>query len=271
MNGSEWKPILPEWDDFLKTPMSFADVRLFFGDQGQGKSITAVASAIDDYYQYLTHIVSPEGELLKACALNEGEQIYLEAPIKDGGMGLRYNSLKHMRVFNDEGIESKIVSVPSNFIVLSPVRVFANRAMYGIRYMYADLEHLIGYINTPLMTNGWVILSESVLIDKRDTMTSVGKFMAWFGAECRKRHLRMVIDSQYPSMVQSRFHLFATTRVECSFDEETTIVSLEVNKNSPVMSSTSYMSYPYRRFFDTDEHMDIPQYRIDKAMETIVG
>jgi len=270
MNGN-WQPVPPEWDNFLKTPMSFADVRLFFGDQGQGKSITAVASAIDDYYLYLTHVVSPEGELLKARALNEEEQVYLEAPLKDGGMGLKYNNLKHMRIFNDDGTKSKIVSVPSNFVVLSPVRVFANRMMYGIRYMYADLEHLIGYINTPLMTNGWVLLSESVLVDKRDTMTSVGKFMVWFGAECRKRHLRMVIDSQYPSMVQSRFHLFATTRVECSYDEDTTIVTLDVNKNSPMMSSTSYVSFPYRRFFKTDEHMNIPQGKIDKALATVVG
>ena len=121
------------------------------------------------------------------------------------------------------------------------------------------------------MTNGWVLLSESVLVDKRDTMTSVGKFMVWFGAECRKRHLRMVIDSQYPSMVQSRFHLFATTRVECSYDEDTTIVTLDVNKNSPMMSSTSYVSFPYRRFFKTDEHMNIPQGKIDKALATVVG
>jgi len=59
INGSAWRPVPLEWENFLKTPMTYADVRLFFGDQGQGKSITAVASAIDDYYLYLTHVVSP--------------------------------------------------------------------------------------------------------------------------------------------------------------------------------------------------------------------
>lgn len=271
MNGGTWYPIPPEWENFINTPMSFADVRLFFGDQGQGKSITAVASMVDDVYQYVTHIVSPEGEIIKAHALNEEEQAFLQAPMKDGGLGILYDHLKYMRIFNDDGTKSKIVSVPVNYVVLSPVKVFANRTLYGLRYMKTGFEELIAYINTPLMTNGWVVISESVLVDKRDTGTLVGKFMVWFAAECRKRHLRMVIDSQYPSMVQSRFHLFATTRVECSYDSDSMIVSLDVNKNSPIMNSTTYYSYHYRRFFNTDEHMEIPQGRIDKALETVVG
>lgn len=269
--GYIWQETPPEWSEFLKTPMSFADIRLLFGDQRQGKSITAVASVIDDYYQYLTHVVSPEGEVLNANALSEREQEYLEAPVNKGGLGLYYNHLKHMRIFNDDGTKSKIVSVPSNYKVLSSVKVFANFHLYGIRFMFSGLEMLISYINEPLMTNGWIVLDESVLTDKRDTSTLVGKFMVWFGAQCGKRHLRMVIASQYANMIQSRFHLFATTRVECSYDADTAIVSLEVNKSSPVMGSTNYLSTPYRKYFDTNEIVPIPQYRIDKAMETIVG
>jgi len=269
--GKTWQEVPSEWAEFLRTPMTYADVRLFFGDQGQGKSITKVACVIDDVYKYVTHIVSPDGEFVKAHSLDEMEQAYLETPIKDGGMGVKYNHLKHMRIFNDDGTKSKIVSVPPTYSVLSPIKVFANRTFYGIRYMPFDLEQFISYINTPLMTNGWVVLSESVLISKKDTMTYVGRFMEWFGAECRKRHLRMAVDMQYRRMLQSVFHLYATTNIECSYDAETTIVTLGVNNSSPVMQDVEYVSYPYRRFFDTDEIMGIPQYRIDKAMETIVG
>lgn len=270
-NIHQWQEIPPEWDYFLKTPMDYADIRLFFGDQGQGKSITTVACVIDDVYKYVTHIVSPEGEMVKANALNESEQIYLQSPISKGGLGIRYNNLKHMRIFNDDGTKSKIVAIPPTYSILSPVKVFANRTFYGIKYMPFDLGQFISYINTPLMTNGWIVLSESVLISKKDTMSHVGRFMEWFGAECRKRHLRMAVDMQYRKMLQSTFHLYATTNVECSYDPETTIVTLDVNDSSPTMASTSYLSYGYRRFFNTDEHMEIPQYRIDKAMEVIVG
>jgi len=269
--GYVWQEVPPAWEEFLRTPMEYADIRLYFGDQRQGKSITAVASVIDDYYQHLTHVVSPDGEFVKAHALNETEQAYLEAPIEDGGMGIKYNHLRHMRIFNDEGTKSKIVKVPSNYVVLSPVKVFANFHFYGIRFVYTDLENLISYINTPLMTAGWVVLDESVLTDRRDTSTLVGKFMVWFGAQCGKRHLRMIIASQYANMIQSRFHLFATTRAECSYDPDTSIVTLSVNKTSPIMSSTDYVSAPYRRFFNTNEIVPIPQHKINRAMETVVG
>lgn len=267
----DWQPTPLEWAEYVSTPMSFADVRLFFGDQGQGKSISATACAIDNYYHYLVYVISPEGETLKAKSLNQEEKLYLQAPVLAGGLGIAYDNLKHVKVFNNDCTKSKIIALPQEYMVQSPVKIFANRTLYGIRYMYTDEEHLIGYINSPLMTNGWVILSESVMLDKRDTMTGAGKFMAWFGAECRKRHLRMAIDSQYPSMMQSRFHLFATSRVECSYDEDTTIVTLDVNGNSPVMESTSYVSYKYRRFFDTDEHMKIAQGKINKAVATVAG
>lgn len=269
--GNEWHETPPEWLEFLKTPMSFADIELYFGDQGQGKSISTVARVIDDAVRFVTHVVSPEGEFVKAHALNLQEQDYLEAPVEEGGLGLEYSNLRHMRIFNDDGTKSKIVAVPTDYSIVSPVKVFANRTFYGIKYAPFDLELFISYINTPLMTNGWLVLSESVLISKKDTMSYVGRFMEWFGAECRKRHMRMAVDMQYRKMLQSTFHLYATTTVECSYEPETTRVFLDVNKSSPVMSSTDYVSYPYRRFFNTDEHMDIPQYRIDKAMEVITG
>lgn len=267
----QWEEMPSEWEAYLNTPMTFADTRLFFGDQGQGKSITTVACVIDDVYNYITHVVSPQGEIIKANALNESEQLFLEAPQSKGGLGIRYSHLKHIRIFNDDGTKSKIVAIPPTFIVLSPVKVFTNRTFYGIRYMPFDIAQFIQYINTTLMTNGWVVLSESVLLGRKDTMSYVGRFMEWFGAECRKRHLRMAVDMQYRKMLASIFHLYATTNVECSYDPETTIVALDVNDSSPTMNSTQYVSYPYRRFFNTDELMNIPQYRIDRAMEGIVG
>lgn len=268
---SQWQPIPQEWEEYLKNPMSYADVRLFFGDQRSGKSISAVACVIDDYYKYATHAVSPEGEVLKVRALNEMEQKYLQASVKSGGMGIRYDHLRHMRVFNDDGTRSKIAEIPQEFTVLSPVKVFANRTLYGIRYVPFDVVKFLSYINTDLMTAGWFILSESVLINKKDTMSNMGRFMEWFGAECGKRHLRMIVDMQYRRMLQSIFHLYATTTVECTYDSETTRVYLEVNNSSPEMQTGDYISYPYRRFFNTDELMAIPQHRIDRAIAGIVG
>ena len=266
-----WNETSPEWEEFLRTPMSFADIRLFFGDQGKGKSISANACMLDDYFQYATQAVSPDGEVLKIRALTKHEQLYLESPIKDGGCGLEYDNLKHFRLFSDDGEKSKIVAIPSDYYILSPVKVFANRTLFGIRYVAFDLEKFIAYINTPLMTNGWLVLSESVLIGKKDPMSHVNTFMQWFGAECRKRHIKMAVDMQYRNQLQPIFHLYATTIVECGYDADTTVVTLDVNKKSPIMNSTSYVSRKYRRFYLSDEHMNIPQYKINRALATVVS
>ncbi len=269
-NGVEgWHEVSPEWTEFINTPMNYADIRLFFGDQGKGKSITTVACVIDDVYQYANYAISPQGEMLKVRALNEKEQAYLESPTKQGGCGIIYDNLRHMRVFNDDETESKIIAIPSDYYILSPIKIFANRTFYGIRYAPFDLETFIAYINSDLMTNGWVVLSESVLIGKQDPTSHLSTFMKWFGAECRKRHLRMAVDMQYRNQLQPIFHLYSTTVVECDYDPETTTVTLDVNKNSPIMTSTDYISKKYRRFFKTDERTNIPQYKINRALDVV--
>lgn len=267
----KWQEIPLEWEASLKIPMNFADVRLFFGDPGSGKSMSTVACVIDDVFNYVTHVVTPEGEMIKANALNEEEQMFLEAPQSKGGMGIRYNHLRHMRIFNDDGTKSKIVKIPTNYTILSPVKVFANRTFYGIRYAPFDLESFMQYINTPLFTNGWIVLTESVLLGKEDWQSYVARFLRWFGATCRIRHMHMAVDMQYRNQLAPLFHLLATTNVECSYDPDTTIVTLDVNESSPVMTSTSYVSHPYQKFYRTDELPQVPQYRIDKAMQSIRG
>ncbi len=264
-----WHEIPPAWERFLAEPMTFADIRLFFGDQGQGKSISEMACVADDVYQYITHIISPEGEIIKARALTDDEIDYLETPIKEGGVGIVYDHLRHMRVYNDDATKSKIVSVPTNYSIETPVKIFANRTIYGMRYAPFLLELMIEKINTTLMNESWIALSEAILVSRKNTNSYLGNFMEWFGAECRKRHIRMVIDSQYKRQVLSVFHLYATTTVECTYDPETTIVDLAVNNSSPVMQSTAYLSFPYRRFFYTDEHMNVPQIKIDRALKSM--
>lgn len=263
----DWEEVPSRWLEFIHTPMEYADIRLLFGDQGQGKSITTIAMMEDDVRKYITHVVTPESEVIKANSLNEIEQLYLEQEL-----GIPYNNLCHVRIYNNDGTKSKIVKIPLNYGIVTPVKVFANRTIYGMKAAPFTMDKVIEYINTDLMNNSWIISSESVLFDRMESSQSyTSRFTNWFGSEVRKRHIRMAIDMQYRRQLKPIYHLFASTTVECSYDKETGIVDLEVNKASPVMESTYYDSTPYRGFFDTDEHMEIPQDKIDKAMQSIMG
>jgi len=241
--------------------MDFADIRLLHGDQGQGKSVTSVALPVDDYYANMNAVVSPAGEIINARALNEEEQDELEY------RGVAYDQFKHIRIYSGVGSESKLISLPSNFTVRSPVKVFANFMLYGIRFVPINGARIIEYINDDvLFRDAWVLLDESVDVDRHDTMTKEGKMTGKFGAQVAKRDLHLVINSQYLHMIQGRYTLFATTRVLCAYDTDTKIVTLDVNQNSPMMQSVDYYAPPYFRFYKRGEVIKVSQTKIDKIL-----
>lgn len=242
---------------------SLADIRRICGAQGTGKSLTAVALVVDDNYSKLTGIISPEGEYYKAKPLNEDEIHTLKM------RHIVYNPLKHIRLFSNTDNSSKITTKPNGWMIESPVKTFTNFNLYGIRYKYIDDVFIIENINNDIMNDAWVILDESVLTDKQDTMSKISKMIVKFGAQIRKRRIHLIIIAQTASQINSRFNLFATTVVECSYDKDTHIVDLEVNKTSPYMESTSFYAPDYWKFYRHDELVKVPQHKVDKMLTDI--
>jgi hypothetical protein len=244
--------------------LNLADIRRITGEQGSGKTNTAVSFVVDDCYSKLDKIINLQtGEYYKARPLNEKEIEFIE------NRGIVYDNLKHIKVFNQDGATSKIITKPKGWVIDSPVKVFCNFRLYGIRYRYVDDTTIIENVNSDTLTNGWLILDESVLTEKRDTMTAVGKIVAWFGAQTRRRHLHMIIIAQDETMLQSRFNLFSTTTIDCSFDEDTKMIDLVVKSKLPNMSSTSFYGPKYWKFYKHDEIVKVPQHRVDKIMHDI--
>lgn len=244
---------------------TLADIRRLTGPQGGGKSVTATALVVDDCYSKLNKIINTKtGEIRKARPLNQEE---IKSLVNN--YHVKYSPLKHIRVFSRDEKTSRIIEKEKDWAIDSPVRVFANYHFFGIRYRYIDDEDIIENVNTDVISDGWIILDESVLTEKRDTMTAVGKIVAWFGAQTRRRHLHMVVIAQEANMLQTRFNLFATTTVECTYDPEHYIVSLDVNRGSPFMESVDFYAPPYWKFYKHDEIVKVPQHRVDKVLYDI--
>jgi hypothetical protein len=242
---------------------SQADTRLFVGDQGSGKTCSAVACVVDDCYSNLNGIVNPlTGEFYKARPLNENEQkLLLERKVI-------YHPLKHIRVFGNNGT-SKIVDKTRDckgFSITSPVKVFCNFKLYGIRYRYMDEEVVVENVNSDTMTNAWCVFDEGFLTDKHETMSKVSKIVEKFGAQGRRRKLHTILISQYPDMIQSRWIRFATTRVLCTYDKDTNIISLDVKGDAGYMQSVDYYAPDYWKFYKHDELVKVPQRVVDSFM-----
>jgi hypothetical protein len=244
--------------------VSQADTRAIFGDQGQGKTCASVAIVVDDCYSKLTGIIKPDtGEYYKARPLNDEEKKSLRAK------SVRYNPLKHIRIFSNTDNSSKIISKPDGWMIDSPVKVFSNFHFYGIRFWYVNAETVIENVNNDTITNAWLVLDEGFLTDKHESMTKVTKVVEKFGAQGRRRKLHTIIIAQYADMIQSRWNRFATTRIQCSYDKFTHTIDLEVNRNSDFMQSTSFYAPNYWKFYRHDEIVKQAQYNVDKVMKEI--
>ena len=244
------------------SPPSYADARLILGDQRSGKSCTGVAYAKDDYYDQLDSVRSLVGQILKARTLDKGDKEYLME------LGIYPDVFKYVRIFGTGG-KSKVIRIPKGWTVLSPVRIFANFHIYGLRAVYITLADVVQYINSDLFTNAWILSDESAFTDPRNSMTNAGKLMAQFSATVGKRNLHFCQMTQYNEMVERRLRLFATTRVQCSYDEKTKMITCEIKKRGETVRSVSYYAPSYWYNFDTTERIAVPELQIARAMASV--
>lgn len=239
---------------------SYADIRLFTGEQGSGKSNTLVAFPVGDYYSQMTALITPSGARIKAHSLTKEDKLILQQS------KIFANKLQYCRVFSDDGKQSKLIRIPKDYLVESPVHIFANFHLYGIRYSPISITDIIENLNEPTFDEGWILSDESVMTDARNSMEAFGKLSATFGGMIRKRAAHLCVAAQYNEMVERRLRLFATTRITCSYDETTGYITLTIKKRGEPEFSTDYWAKTYWRFFDTKELIKVPPQKIRRAL-----
>lgn len=251
---------IPENHRLEIEPASYADIKLITGEQGSGKSCTAVAYAIGDYYTQMTGLVNANGEFIKAKCIDSKDKLLLKRA------GLNPSKFQYVRVYSDNSKDTKLVKKPQGYMVVSEVRLFCNFHLYGVEFAYISLADIIQYVNTPLFNNSWILSDESVMNDARNSMEAAGKLSAAFGATIRKRNAHYCISAQYTEMVERRYRLFHTTKILCDYDEHTKYVNLNVKTRGEPAYDTDYWAPQYYPYFNTNERIKVPQYKIDNAL-----
>ena len=157
--------------------------------------------------------------------------------------------------------------VPEGYEIVSPIKIFANYHLYGVKYAYTTLTRIIEYLNSDVITEGWMLVDESYMTDARNSMTNVGKIIAMFGASIRKRKLHFVLMSQFESQLEKRYRAYATTRVLCQYNEKTKIITLDIKEKGLRKKTVSYYAPQYWRYYKTDEIIQIPESKVARALE----
>ena len=245
----------------------YADIRGVFGDQRKGKSTIATMFSVDDYISKMTRIIAANGEYCDARCLtgDEIERLHKQ--------GIKAHPATHCMIFNANHSQSKIIEFPKSCMIDSPVKIFANYTLYGVYYVHLDLELLITYINTDLITDAWVLMDETGANDARNSMTREGKLSAQFGAQAGKRGLHLVTIAQYLEQIERRYRLFKTTTIEAKeYDKINHIITCDFKfGGEPTETDVEIYAKPYHRYFNTKEIIKMPQHQIDAALANITG
>src|SRR3990167_4438260 len=249
--------------DGSKAPPTYADVKLILGEQRSGKSTVLVAYPVGDYYTNLTGITSPNNQTIKAQSVARSVNPADYALLKRAR--LYPNKFKYVRVFSEDEKQSKLITIPKGYLVESPIHIFANFTLFGIRYAPISLDNVIRNMNTELFNDAWILSDESAMTDARNSMDKAGKLMAQFGATTGKRNAHFCIAAQYIEMIERRFRLFATTMITCTYDEYTQYVSIDVVRRGEKFSTDFYQPL-YRKFYKTQELIAVPQYKQERAL-----
>lgn len=148
------------------------------------------------------------------------------------------------------------------------IKIFANFHLRGIKYVYADLGMIVEYLNSNLITDGYIVIDESYIGgDARMGMTLMTKVLTWFGSQIRKRGLHLILIAQHGRMIDYRFRLFMTEHILCSYNEKTCIVTLTIiERGKKKKKIVTYDSRQYRKYYDTNELPQIPEALIAKTL-----
>jgi len=227
--------------------MAKANVIIIEAAMGEGKTNTATAKLVDDYFAHIKAIVSPEG---------------ITFPVKPFKLDIVELLPLH------EGEESKLITVPDNYDTISDTKIFANYHLYGIRYVLCDPLTMLEYLNTGLISHGKMVIDEAYITgEARRGMNSLSLLYTWFAQQMRKRDIELYLLVQHGRFIDWRFRYIAKQKIICRYSEKTDTIKLLIqNLAKGTERIVSYYAPQYWKYFDTNELPPVPEKMLGKAV-----
>lgn len=239
-------------------PFSYAPITIVEGEQGSGKSNTAVSRAVDATFAEMTSVKLANGTVVKA------EPVLTEKGFPIIGIGKLWipNS------------KPRIMKIPPKSCVYSEnIRVFANFHLHGIRAVYLPLPSIIEYLNSGLIKDAYLIIDEGYIGgNAREGMSNLTKVLIKLGMQIRKRHLHFIICTPNSRQLDWLFRDIETEHIVCDYDENTKNITLSIRnrKKYKQLRSVTYYAPQYWKYYDTDEQFAIPENQIAKALMGVI-
>jgi hypothetical protein len=130
-----------------------------------------------------------------------------------------------------------------------------------------ELAEIVQYLNDGSLKDCYLVVDEGYLAgDRREGMNPLVKAISKLGWQIRKRHIFLIICLPDSSVLDLRLQKIETEHIVCSYDDEKITMFIRNRKKYKRPREVSYNALLYRKYYDTDEHFEIPEVQIERAM-----
>jgi hypothetical protein len=218
-------------------PFSSARVRIIEGEQGSGKSITAVAKIVDSYQLDCIRIFCQEHNI-KCIVKSYDARRGIAKVQKDGAI--------------------RMFKMPSSYKLHSPMRIFCNFHLYGIPYVYCpSFRDILSWLKQDIIRDGWLVIDEYYIGgNARESMSALGRQLEKQSFQYRKMRLEVMILTPMARLIDWTARIIPTERISCEYEEKTGNVTLQIRKKGHKGTrEITYDSKPYRKYYWTEERI----------------
>jgi hypothetical protein len=219
-------------------------VTLIEAPMGGGKTCTSTAFVVDDYYRRIYGIESPG--------------------IRSKTWKVKPYKLDFVKLAEED---DRIIHIPANFRTYSESKIFTNYHLYGIKHMFAPMEKVLEWMNTPIMLNAkWVIDEGWLSADSRRGMNPLTVIITQYAQLMRKLGIELFWLTQHSRFLDWRIRYITKRKIFTDLDKKTWICKLLVqNLYKGTEKTIHYYAPTYWRFYNTYEVPPMPKMMIGKA------
>lgn len=197
---------------YVRPPFTETHVSLIEGDEGGGKTCTAVARVRDAYDKDCVRIYC-ENVLHIKCKVRSYSRRNRIAKIKYNG-------------------SLKILRIPQDYRLYSPMRIFCNFHLYGIPYFYIpSFNHILAWLKQNIIIDGWLVVDEAYVgMNARSCMTELGRKLAMQYRQFRKMQLDVIIITPIARQIDFLLRMVPTEHIHCTYNPKTRKITLAIRK-----------------------------------------
>lgn len=228
--------------------MAKANVTIVEAQMGEGKTNTATAILIDDYFAHITAIVSPSGVVI---------------PV----MPYKLDWVKIIPPPGTNGHEPKIVQIPRGWQTISDTKLYTNYHLFGVKYVYCDHMTMLEFLNSGVISHGKMVIDEGYIAgEARRAMNTLGLIYTWFAQQMRKRDIELYLLVQHGRFIDWRFRYVAKRKILTRYNEKNHKIRLLVQNLAKGTEKTlSFYAPTYWKYYDTNELPPVPERMLAKG------